>query len=370
MGFSVKKLGPLPFHVYGPKIKINEGTYSGGRYHLIQTDLRSFRAELRIPTQFQHPVFLESYNQELYQGRMLKGPELERLLDARAVFRDAGEAEMMAFIKKNPSFVFLSDASNYPYNEGHFVIKEGKLYPLPPTAYPLKGKHWSLQTQGGNIKFALVDLDDPASVASAHEGFYVHKVIHEGKPIRLLDEVPGTGLLSITCCRGHINQIFRENAYSEQNSQKRCDIHSALMEYFRDAKKYHDILQRIISGKAADLSTCGKIKLPLNTYNHTFWIEAGSGEIYCLKTYPDPEGKSPAGVTFNEVPDFLLKIGAEYGFKINNSYIGTNGKDVRIVVPPLSPGAEPEPISHSLDGSPFWKFDLRPLANFIAFLKK
>jgi len=370
MPFRVQKLGILPAHVSGPNLTIQEGKYSGGRFHFIQTDLRKFRTNLRIPPQFQYPVFIENYDQALYQGRMVKGRAIDKVLETRDVFREAGKAEMAIFVKQNPSFVFLSDASNYPYNEGHFMIKDGKLFPLSPTSPPLSGKHWSLQIRDGNINFAIVDLDNSASIMSAHEGFYVHKVIHEGKPIHLLDEVPGTGQLSITCCRGHINQTFRENSYSEMDSPKRAEIHTELVEYFRDARKYLDVLQTIIKGRAVRFGKYGEIKLPLNTYNHTFWLETESGEIYCLKTYPDPEGKIPAGVTYNEVSDLLLKIAGEYDFKIKNSYIGTNGKDVRLVIPSTNTGDGPEPIAKALDGSSFWKFDLRPLANFIAFTEK
>jgi hypothetical protein len=370
MGFGVKKLGMVPTHISGQKLDIHEGKYSGGRYHLIQTDLRNYKAELRIPPQFQYPIFTENYNQALYQSRLSKGPALDKVLETRYVFREAGKAEMKMFASKNPSFVLFSDASNYPYNEGHFIIRSGKLYPLPPTSYPLKGKQWSLQVRDGAVNFGIVNLDNQYSISSVNEGFYVHKVIHDGKPIRLLDEVPGTGQLSITCCRGHINQIFKENTYSDMDSPKRAEIHTELIEYFREAQKYRDVLQDIIKGKAIRFGVHGEIKLPLNTYNHTFWIETQSGEIFCFKTYPNPEGKGSAGVTYNDAPDMLLKIAGEYGFKIKDAYIGSNGKDVRIILPPQQPGAEPEPISKALDGSPFWKFKLRPLANFIAFTEK
>ena len=281
----------------------------------------------------------------------------------------AGRAALEEKTRSDPNLLLVSDASNSPFNEGHFAIRSGQLLPLPKRSFPITGKHYVLSITDGSISFPLVDTNDPDSVRSASEGFFVSKIVHDGAPIRLLDIVPGTGVPSISNYRGHIGQIFMENDYSPKNSPRRALIHNKLMSYLRDPLAYSMVVKSIASGHAVFFKRQGLlIRFKQNPYNHTYWIESEGGRLFILKTYPNKEFGKPAGVTFNDGPDLLFEVAGTYSFKINNAFIGTNGRDVRVVIPK---DGEPEPI-RTLENYPNLtlgdgKYFDRPLANFIAF---
>jgi len=350
MGFKVTKLGVLPVLASGQEPKIYEGKYfrykkgllsTKGNFHLVM-GLNNFHAKTIFPAKFNEPDFQRS-------------------------------SEMANFIEQNPSWVLLSDASKYPYNKVHFAIADGKLLPSPPGSDILKGHHWVLKTYNGNIDFALVNLDDPDSarsdsIRSIGEGFFVHKIIHEGSPIDLLDEVPGTEQRSISYCRGNIEQLVNEAKYPEMNAEERSMVNAELLEYLRDPQKYAKVIRDIINGGCFKFDKNFDITLKLNTCNHTYWIETDSGKVHFIKTYPDPEERSPTGVTFSGNPYFILEIAKLFGFHVKDAFIGTSGRAVRIIIP--NKDGKPELISSAFDGTPLWKSDLSPLENFIAFLGK
>jgi len=381
MGFIVTKLGVLPALASGQKLKIYEGEYlrykkgvlsTKGNFHLIM-DLNDFYAKTTFHAKFKEPDFIKGCDQALIQGIMDGTDAIKRAKEAIERFREAGKLAMGNFIEQNPSWVFLSDASNYPHNEGHFAIADGKLLPLPPGSDILKGHHWVLKTHNGKIDFALVNLDDPNSdwsdsIRSVGEGFFVHKIIHECNPIDLLDEVPGTEQRSISDCRGNIRQFVNEAKYPEMNAAERSMVNTELLEYLRDPQKYEKVLRDITNGGCFKFDKNFDITLKLNTCNHTYWIKTDSGNVHCLKTYPDPEEKSPTGVTFSGSPYFILEIAKLFSFRVKDAFIGTSGRDVRIIIP--NKDGKPELISKAFDGTPLWKSELSPLANFIAFLEK
>ena len=380
MGIKITKLGVPPL-ASGQKLKIYEGKYfrykkgnlsTKGTFHLIM-DLNNFHAKTIFPAKLNEPGFLKGCDQALAQGRMMDGTDaIKRAKEAIERFREAGKLEMGNFIERNPSWVFLSDASNYPCNEGHFAIADGKLLPLPPGSDILKGSHWVLKTHDGNIDFALVNLEDPDSarsdsIRSVGEGFFVHKIIHEGWPIDLLNEVPGTGQRSISDCRGNIGQFVNEAKYPEMNSEEKAKVNAELLNCLRDPQKYARLLSDIINGRCFNFGKNGNIPLELNTYNHTYWIKTVSGNVHCLKTYPDPEERSPTGVTFSGSPYLIIEIAKLFDFWIEDAFIGTSGRDVRMII---QKDDKPELISSAFDGTLLWKTPLDPLPNFIAFLEK
>ena len=361
--FEVQSRGIRP-ESRAPHFTITEGAYKGGMYHLINLGSRGLRAELGVPKQFHDQSFLVGANQALGHGRMTD-ITLTREAQAKAKeFQGAGQPLLSEFVLTHPNVVFISDASNSPFNEGHFIIQDGKLLPLPPDSQAVSGRHYVLKTSGDKISFPLVDTQDENSVRAVGEGFFVPKIIHEGKAIGLLDEVPGTGQLSIADYRGHIGQLFIETAYAEHGSPKKAFIHTRLLDYLRDPINYRAVLQDIVSGRAVNFGEFGDVIFPQNTFNHTYWIEAESGEIYCFKTLPALAGMPAPGVRFADGPNLLFEVANEHGFGIRNAFIGTNGKDVRVI---LNQDGKLEPLSLSLEGAAFGKHLERPIANFIAF---
>lgn len=128
------------------------------------------------------------------------------------------------------------------------------------------------------------------------------------------------------------------------------------------------VIKDLINGRPLNFGGYGWISFELNPYNHTYWIKNRSEDIYCIKTYPDPEGKISAGVAFDINPYFLFEVAKVFGLGfIQDAYIGTNGRDVRIVIPR---DGKPEPITSTLDGKFLGTYLQRPLTNFIAFSQK
>ncbi|MFC1510917.1 hypothetical protein ACFL5U_00820 [Candidatus Margulisiibacteriota bacterium] len=337
-------------------VHITEGTYRPGHYfHLIRLDMRSLQARFMAPSES-----LKGIDQRLAQGRLSEQTDVGAALGAVKNIQSAGQDPLQEHVAQHPATVLVSDASNYPINEGHFVIQQGKKLPLPQGAEPIHGKHYVLTTRNGLIKFEVVDVDDAASVQQAEEGFFVAQIIAEGQPIQLLDTVPQTGRISIADFRGHIGQIFVEAAYSEMNSPERVDIHNELIEYLRSPERYKAILEKIVSGQSVTLSGRKK-QLPLNRFTHTYWLESEAGDIYCLKTYLSADR---AGVTFNDGSILLMEIAAAADLSIRNAFIGTNGKDTRIISLEQNHLVT---IAAAKDGTSFGTHFDRPLPNFIAF---
>jgi len=362
--FNIIKIGTLPVQASGPKLTIHEGSYSNGRFHLVQTDLRQFRAHLGISPEFADAGFVSGHDQAFIQGRMEKGPEIDKMRGRHAEFMAAGKKEFEAFLNQHPEFVLISDATNSPWNEGHFAVHGGKILPLPKGSHPVSGKHYVLQIKDGKISFGLLDTDNAKAARDVEYAIFVPKVVHEGRPIRLLDEVPGTGRIAISDHRGHIGQIFQENSYSERGSEKRASMHTELIALLRDPRAYIDVLRNIIRGLPFNFNRYGEIALPLNTYNHTLWVETEDGKVFLVKTYPRPGLKDSSGISFDNIPEFLFELGRAYGFTVRNAYIGTNGKDVRVIVPGRN---GPAAITNSLTGDPLGDYFEKPLTSFIAF---
>jgi len=355
--------------VVGGRINLCEGRYSAGYYALIKHDLRQLKASVVIPDRLKH---LEGYSQKVIQGRMLNAARIKEVFtDKNKEFRMAGSEALTGYVRDNPDFAFASDATNWPYNEGHFVIKDGEILPLPPASHFVTGKHYMLKVTDGRISFEVVDTDNEGSCASVQQGIFVAPMVIGGRAIRLLDEIPGTGVVSIANFRGHIGQIVLESAYSEMNTKKRVDVHTLLVRYLRKPKIYRQILDDIVNGRSVSFGEQGEITFQLNRYNHTFWIETETGEIYCFKTYPilDSNVKGEIhGVTFDECPDLLFGIAVQYGFRIKQAFLGTNGKDVMIII---NENGQPTPVKNvigdngeAIDLGDYFK---RPLSSFIAF---
>lgn len=347
------------------RIVIHEGKYRNGIYHLFKLDRDASRADFISPPQFSDPAFTQGWSQKKPQGRMVPGEEFDRAFAKPKEFWEVGKQHMDNFIRTHPLAYLISDASNNPFHEGGFAISGKRLLPIPTGSYPIFGKHYVLSTANGRVSFPIVDLEDESSIRNAEEGFFVPKIIHEGQPIRLLDEVPGTGQISIADYRGHIGQLVKEAGYSEMNSQRRVDIHTQILEYLREPRQYMAVLKNILAGQAIDFGQYGPISFSLNTYNHTYWLETDGGALYCFKTYASPDG-SAAGVIFGDGPDLLFAIGRQYNFKIKNAFIGTNGRDVRMV---FIDSGQPIRLIHSLDGIALGDATsfARPSANFIVF---
>jgi hypothetical protein len=351
----------------GVPVKIDEGAYRGGLYHLIRIDGKRTCARFFSP-EILNTHLLNGHDQGLHQGRISNKLEIGRMQARAKEFQAAGKVMLDDLISGDPKVLLASDASNSPLNEGHFAIQDGKILPLPEGSQPVTGKHYVLSTAEGRVSFPLVDTEDAGSVRLAGEGFFAPKIIHEGSPLRLLDEIPGTSTFSLSCYRGHIGQIFNDEAYSEMNSPKRAEIHTQLLEYLRDPVRYARFVRDIMYGLPVKFGEHGMIKFSPMVYNHTYWIESTAGDIYLFKTYPSRTLEKTAGVTFNDGPDLLIEVAETYGFGIRNAFIGTNGKDVRVILPK---DGKPAPI-RTIENYPNQTlgdgnyFD-RPLANFIAF---
>jgi len=368
--FGVTHLGAKKGFYGDRAVNIYEGKYNGGNYHFIELNKSRLQAEFVLPDQLKLADHLAGYDQLLVQGRLSDPKTIPTVIAKMLELQKAGKPVLDQYVKTHPRAAFISDASNYPFNEGHFAIRDGEILPLPPESDKIKGKHYVLSTAGGKVSFPLIDTNDPESVRSAGSAFFVPKIVHEGKPVGLLEEVPGTGVVSIANFRGHIGQIFLDNAYSEMNSQKRVDIHTKLMDYLRDPSRNLANLQMIIKGLPVNFDKYGPISLPQNVFTHTYWLESDSASLYCFKTYPSSDGKS-AGVTFSQGPDLLFEIANVYRFDLQNAYVGTNGKDVRVI---LNNNGTPEPIrsTETKITSPSrilgdGKYFDRPIGNFIAF---
>jgi hypothetical protein len=365
--YGINHLGTRTEFRKGPLAKIYEGVYRGGFYHLVKLERQNLKAEFVVADKLKDPAFVAGHSHAVPQGRVADKEEIKRVVSRGDEFKAAGKQALADYLKANPKAIIVSDASNYPWLEGHFSIQDGQLLPAASGSPALSGKHSVLSTTGGNVSFPLVDTENPKSIKAAEQGFFVTKIIHNGYPIRLLDEVPGTGRLAISNYRGHIGQLFRDYEYSEMNSQKRADIHAQLIEYLRNPHNYLELIKDIINGKPISIGGYNGIVFPQNVYSHTYWLESKAGNLFCLKTYPSKDGSS-VGATLNEAADLLFAFGRTYGFQIQHAFIGTNGRDVRII---LNREGQPEAI-RTLEDYPNQilgdgkSFD-RPLVNFIAF---
>ena len=367
--FCVGRLQRRSEFKLGAPVEIHEGAYRGGLYHLIKIDPERVRARFIAP-EVLNSHLVNGLDQALAQGRLTDEKEIGRISSRAKELQAAGKVALDEMMGNDPKVLLVSDASNSPFNEAHFAIQDGRLMPLPNGSYPTTGKHYVLSTAEGRVSFPLVDTGDPGSVRSAAEGFFVPKIIHEGSPLRLLDEVPGTDTFSFSYYRGHIGQIFNDKAYSEMNSPKRAEIHTQLLEYLRDPVRYARFVRDIMFGLPVKFGEHGAIKFSPMVYNHTYWIESTAGDIYLFKTYPSRTMGKTAGVTFNDGPDLLLEVAETYGFGIRNAFIGTNGKDVRVILPK---DGKPEPI-RTIENYPNQtlgdgKYMDRPLVNFITFFE-
>ena len=345
-------------------------------FHLTEIQ-NGLRAQFVVsPGSQQHFKFAD----QRFPNAML--PDLEftgkryAVIQCHTDMRAAGKPAMEAFLQEHPTTSFLSDASNFPGNEGHFAIVDGSMLPLPFDSYPITGKHRVFAVdKDGNISFPIVDTSNRTSVAMIHSGFYVPQIIADGKPIGLLDEMPGTGQLLISAFRGHIGQIFDQDKYSEPNSPERAQIHGSILNSLRKTKQEIEsttgemhFLRSLVEGKQVFLA--GRIlALPLATYNHTYWLEVETAEkdncLYCLKTYPKGGDQLYTGFTFADTYAFLSEIAKHFNFSIRNAYVGCNGKTVRIVT---NKNGELVPKREYVVGTDIGThFDNQPLANFLGF---
>lgn len=373
--FNIKFRGctyKAPIQLHNGIFEASRGDHQGlpsAGIHTV-TSIARERAFARFvaPKVFEDKAFLDGYDQRLCQGRISDEDTLGKAKSKFQEFQKAGSPAQAEFLSKHRENCLISDASNYPFNEGHFVIKDGNMLPLPQGEVPVSGKHYVMDTTGGGISFPLIDLENKDSLQDIESAFFLAKIIHEGEPIGLLDRVPGTEKLLISDFRGHIGQIFHDDAYSKMNSPERIVIHSQLIKYLWDSIKYQQELQDILDGKMHDFGEGeDKItkKLPQTRFHHTYWIEGDNAQIYCVKTYPGILNPSEfPGVSFAEAPYFLQAIADAYEFAIKNAFIGTNGRDVRTII---VNNKLRETISETSGGTSLGDYFGRPLPNFVAF---
>lgn len=336
---------------------IQEGNCSAGRFHLINLGKRDLRARLVIPEQLKDSRFLNGWTQKLPQNRTRSEAESDRSWEKGGQFKLAGEEALADFSEHNPGSWFVSDATNWPYNECHFVIENGMMLPLPADSFPAHGKHYVFAIDPeGSASFPLIDIDEPGTFRSLRQAFYVPKIIHEGVPIGLLDEIPGTGRPLVCAFRGAVGQIFKEKDYSGRGTSKRADIHDNIVTWLRAPETYWSVIKDMINGMPVDFGCYGKIRLPHATYCHTYWLEDDDNNLSCLKVFPPQEGDERGGITLAQGPEFLLSVSKVFSFEIKNAYIGTNGNDVRTIM-------IRDHILTTIEGD----YKHRPLASFLAF---
>lgn len=361
-------------------IMIFEGRYRTqnkvrqGIFHLVEFDPAKVRARFVAPPEFYRPDFVNGFSQALPQGRLTQGEAIldRALATAKGAFQEAAKRSINSFLAENPGTLLISDASNAPFNEGHFAIQESEVLPLPEGSQPITGRQMVLTTRNGEVDFFAVKPDSFPSVSAAQEGFFVAPVVQKFIPLDLTMPVKGTDSYMISNFRGHIGQIF-DDSHSKQNSPERARIHTELLKYLRDPRLYSAILSDIVQGKKVDIAGIGKMAFKQQVFTHTYWIRSDEGAIFALKTYPFPTGKYPPGVRFAESYNLLSSVAREYGFGLEDAFIGTNGRDVRIIT--LENG-QPVTIEKAADGTPLYEaednnhFHTRILPNFIAFLPR
>jgi len=348
-----------------------QNKFRQGIFHLVEIDPSMVRARFVAPPEFRSQEFVNGFSQALPQGRMTKGPALEMTFAKAKEFQAAGKRALDKFLTENPSTLLVSDASNAPFNEGHFAIQDSAILPLPEGSQPPAGKHIVLSTRFGEVNFFPVKTDSFPSVSAAAEGFFVAPVVQKFIPSDLLMPIVGTDSYMISNFRGHIGQIFNDS-HSKMDSPERIRIHTELLKYLRNPRLYAAILSEIVQGKKVDIAGIGKMAFKQQVFTHTYWIRSDEGTIFALKTYPFPAGKYPPGVRFAESYNLLSAVAREYGFGLEDAYIGTNGRDVRIIT--LKDG-QPVTIEKATDGTPLYEAEdknhfRRQLANFIAFLPR
>lgn len=342
-----------------------------GIFHLVEFDMNNVRARFVAPPEFSKQEFVNGFSQALPQGRMTKGPALEMTFAKAKEFQAAGKRALDKLLAENPMTLLVSDASNAPFNEGHFAIQGSEILPLPAGSHQIEGRHIILTTRYGEINFFPVKTDSFPSVSAAQEGFFVAPVVQNFIPHDLLMPIKGTDSHMISNFRGHIGQIF-DDSHSQMDSPERIRIHTELLKYLRDPRVYGAILSAIVQGRKADIEGIGKMAFKQQVFCHTYWIRSDDGTIFALKTYPFPAGKFPPGVRFSETYNLLSAVAREYGFGLEDAYVGTNGRDVRIIT--LENG-QPVIIEKAADGTPLYESEdknhfRRQLTNFIAFLPR
>lgn len=331
---------------------------------------KDLRAEHVIPTESLALAknFPDSVHQKLTSGRMV-GTEIEPALDLWSSLSNVG-GELMGLLDVS-KVVFITDASNFPFNEGHFVIREGQVVKLPKNLYQPAGKHFFMCiSKSGEVSFKAVDLDEADSYKDIWQAFMVPVVMYKGETLQLLDKIPQTDTYFISEVRGHIGQIFDENSYSEKGEPKKAFIHEQIIKWLREPDKYLLEIKKALKGGNFYWGELNGVKieeaLPRMIYNHTYWVETKDGELLLIKIYPKENAKS--GVKFEDSGALLKTILNPVGKIPDNAYIGTNGRDVRLIVP--NDGTL-RAISETAEGLKldFKGYLERGLGNFIVFKK-
>jgi hypothetical protein len=272
-------------------------------------------------------AYMASWDKRFPQG-LLTNEEIKKIRFANPQFDPFifGISAEKLFV---PNTIMISDVSNYPWNFGFFIIKDGRLFDTDDPN--LKGKHWVLAyTKSGSLKPRLISLDyDEAKkkniITSGKTkdikwGLYLNPVIFKGRPMTSLTaQIPKTKETLVHSFRGGTAHIFKE----EQADKGIFDIE-------KSQKLATEILKsknKVTPELEALLKEAGPFPVKRGTMGHTVFGVTKSNKLIVFKTF-NP-AKKDKGVLLEQVGPLMKGISAKLGEEVIFAGIGANGGDPR-----------------------------------------
>lgn len=295
------------------------------------------------------------------------------------------EATLIEDAKKDKNIVLISDFTDFPYNEGFFLIKDGRM--LSNGKGQIKpGKYWFMVKHKNSDKISaeILTIKNATTlkenIKNIDFAFNLNPIIVGDKIITdITDMIPGTKETFVHSFRGGFNHIFEESVFEVNkkvgdminNSQyeikpklkemlkeknNRITVDNFTKEKLNDAWNWKSGHFSYKSGtenelktgeyhydkKSQEFSTC----LKRNTLGHTMFALTNTGKIIVFKLFNEATSTNAVnngllieqlGTALNEISKSMFEA-KDLNEKIVFAGIGANAIDVRTF---LGLGANP-----------------------------
>ncbi|MFA5878705.1 MAG: hypothetical protein WC860_00870, partial [Candidatus Margulisiibacteriota bacterium] len=192
-------------------------------FHWFYFDPKKLKIDLDLAPQLE--AFAKNYDKNKSKGIYLSteyavlNQKMKKELSCfkLADFAGKNEQELIREAKQNKNVVLVSDLTNYPYNEGFFLIYKGKMLENGIKNI-IPGKYWFLvneKNKSGLKPIILTLLDNnlvKEDISNIEFAFNLNPLIVNSKIIRSTDgKILGTNETFIHSWHGAIAHIFEEN---------------------------------------------------------------------------------------------------------------------------------------------------------------